>query len=210
MMQNKKIVIGVTGGVGSGKTAVCNTLAEEVNAKLLIADDMANQLMLPGGLTYHALIDAFGKDIVRKEDGYIDRKLLADRVFASGGSTETINKIVHPIVIDQIKKEIAAFRYSTEDNDNTSEFLVIEAALLLDTDIPELCDRMWYVFAPESVRISRLVESRGYSVEKCHAIIDKQRSTGEFFAAATDVIPTGYGFKVTAERIRQLIAELRG
>lgn len=210
MMQNKKIVIGVTGGVGSGKTAVCNTIAEEVNAKLLIADDMANQLMLPGGLTYHALIEAFGRDIVRKDDGFIDRKILAERVFANGGSTETINKIVHPIVIDQIKKEIAAFRYQTEDSDNPTEFLVIEAALLLDTDIPELCDRMWYVFAPESVRIARLVESRGYSEEKCRAIIDKQRSTGEFFAAATDVIPTGYGFRVTADRIRALIAELRG
>lgn len=208
MMQNKKIVIGVTGGVGSGKTAVCTTVAEETNAKLLIADDMANQLMEPGGLTYRVLIDAFGPDIVRKENGCIDRKLLADRVFADGGSTETINKIVHPIVIDQIKKEIAAFRYSTEDNDNTPAFLVIEAALLLDTDIPALCDHMWYVFAPERIRIERLIESRGYSVEKCRAIMRQQRNEREFFEAATEVIPTGYGFRVTAERIRRIIASL--
>lgn len=208
MMQNKKIVIGVTGGVGSGKTAVCTTLAEECNAKLLVADDMANQLMEPGGRTYQALIDAFGADIVRKEDATIDRKLLAERVFENGGTTETINKIVHPIVIDQIKTEIAAFRNSKPNAADTPDFLVIEAALLLETDIPKLCDHMWYVFAPEDTRIERLIGSRGYSEEKCRAIMAKQRSVGDFFNAATAVIPTGYGFDVTRDRVRQILTSI--
>jgi len=206
MMQNKRLVIGVTGGVGCGKTAVCATLAEKFSAKCLIADDMAKKLMEPGGKTYQALIDAFGKDIVKKEDASIDRELLAERVFKGGGSTETINRIVHPIVIDQIRTEIADFR--SKENSGQDSFLVIESALLLDTDLPALCDRIWYVFAPEGTRIERLIASRGYSEEKCRAIMQKQRSVRAFFEAATDVIPTGHGFAATEKRILTSIRDL--
>ena len=129
-------------------------------------------------------------------------------MFENGGSTETINKIVHPIVIDQIKTEIEAFRNSAPTVEDTPDFLVIEAALLLETDIPDLCNHMWYVFAPEDTRIDRLIASRGYSVEKCRAIMAKQRSVGDFFQAATEVIPTGYGFDVTRERVRQILTSI--
>ena len=111
-------------------------------------------------------------------------------------------------MIDQIKTEIEAFRNSAPNAADTPDFLVIEAALLLETDIPELCDHMWYVFAPEDTRIERLIGSRGYSVEKCRAIMAKQRSVGDFFQAATAVIPTGYGFDVTRARVRQILTSI--
>ena len=90
-------VIGITGGVGSGKSEVLGILERDFGAELLIADEIAHQVMEPGMPAYRRIVEALGTDFL-SADGSIDRKALAKRLFGDGEALGTVNSIVHPKV----------------------------------------------------------------------------------------------------------------
>ena len=173
-------VIGVTGGVGAGKSTVLEVL-EEKGACVIQADLIGHLVMEPGGSCYEAVVSLFGKSVI-KEDKTIDRKQVSDVVFQVAEKREALNRIIHPAVKRSIMEKLA------EERKKGRKLCVVEAALLLDDNYQAFCDEVWYVRTEESVRIRRLMESRGYSEEKSRSIIANQRKDEEFLQAADFVI----------------------
>lgn len=183
-------VIGITGGVGSGKSEVLGILERDFGAELLIADEIAHQVMEPGMPAYRRIVEALGTDFL-SADGSIDRKALAKRLFGDGEALGTVNSIVHPTVWQAIEESIRCSR---------KELVIVEAALF-DEEHNGLFDQVWYIFTSEENRISRLMKSRGYSREKCLDIMRSQKSESEFRAMADRVIDNN---KTVADVKRQI------
>ncbi|MCD7819249.1 MAG: dephospho-CoA kinase [Lachnospiraceae bacterium] len=175
-------VIGVTGGVGSGKSAVLGLLQEICNCKVLMADDIANFLKLPGQPCYQPVVELLGETVLAN-DGTIDNRRMAALVFQDQILLEHVNAIIHPTVKDYILKEIETERERAE-----IDFLFLEAALLIEGGYRPILDELWYVYADEETRIKRLVESRGYSEEKARGIIASQLSEEEYRAGCDWVL----------------------
>ena len=183
-------VIGIIGGVGSGKSEVLGILKRDFGAELLIADEIAHQVMEPGMPAYRRIVEALGTDFL-SADGSIDRKALAKRLFGDGEALGTVNSIVHPTVWQAIEESIRC---------SQKELVIVEAALF-DEEHNGLFDQVWYIFTSEENRISRLMKSRGYSREKCLDIMRSQKSESEFRAMADRVIDNN---KTVADVKRQI------
>ena len=184
-------VIGVTGGVGSGKSEILSYIREHYPCEIVLADDLAKQLQEPGQACYESLVALLGKDIVG-EDGRIIKSVMADKIFGD----EKINALIHPAVV----AEILRLRDLAEKNEKIQLFFV-EAALLIENGFDKICDEMWYIYAEESVRRERLRAFRGYSEEKITAIMAKQLSESEFRKNCQVVIDNSASI---AESIRQI------
>lgn len=167
-------VIGVTGGVGAGKSAVLAWLDKRPGCRVIMADRAAHQLEEPGEACYEPLIALLGTEIL-DESGRIDKKKMASRIFGDGELLRKVNGIVHPAVkaylLNRIEKERAAGKLS---------MLFIEAALLIEEGYAEIVDELWYIHAAEEVRRRRLMEGRGYTDEKIDAIFRSQLSEQDF------------------------------
>lgn len=190
-------VIGLTGGVGSGKTAVAGKLAELADAELLIADELGHLVMEKGRKGYHEIVGKFGSNILDGQ-GEIDRKKLAELVFANAGRLEQLNQIIHPAVKSYLKDYI--------DNRKAQEgILVLETAIMFETGCDELCDEVWYVYVPSGIRMERLAANRGYSEGKSQAIMEKQLGEEEFRKRCKRELWNGGSMQELEEEIKKLL-----
>ncbi len=188
-------IIGITGGVGCGKSTVLKLIEENFNALVIMADDVAKELMEPGKPGYEQTVAFFGEDILERTDEAvrrIDRKLLSDIVFSNPNKRIVLNSIVHPLV----KKEIVA-RITREKINGGYDFIFIEAALLLDDHYEVFCDEIWYIYADEKTRRARLKDARGYSDAKIDGIIASQLTEEEFRSRCTRIIDNSGGLAAT-------------
>lgn len=189
-------VIGITGGVGSGKSEILRLLKEEFGAKLLMADDIAHEVMAPGGEASRRIEEAFGADYL-KPDKSVDRQKMAELIFKDADALETMNSIVHPAVWRRIEEGI-----QTE-----SEKLVAVEAALFDEEHNRMFDEVWYVYTSKENRISRLMASRGYSRKKCMDIMGNQRSEEEFRAMADRIIDNNRTIEDVRQQIERILNE---
>ncbi len=167
-------IIGITGGVGAGKSQVLSYIKENYNARILLADEVAHLLEEPGHDCYDRLVALLGKDILQ-EDLFIDKKKMADKIFKDKPLLIEVNKIVHPAVKKYIVEEIENEKKKKELN-----FFFVEAALLIEEHYDLIVDELWYIYADEKVRAERLRQNRNYSDEKIQAIFRGQLSETEF------------------------------
>lgn len=175
MKQNKSIkIIGITGGVGAGKSVVLGYLEENYPCEVLVADTIGNEVKAPGGRCYKAFIELLGEDIVMP-DGNIDRAKAAERIFADDKMLDKVNALIHPAVQDEIFERIAEF-----EKNGKVKFVFIEAALLIEAGYVQYLDELWYVCAGENLRKKRLEENRGYSAERIEGIMENQLEDEEF------------------------------
>ena len=170
-------VISITGGVGSGKSEVLRILKEEFGAQIIIADEVAHQLMETGKKGYKKVVEALGTSFLNA-DGSIDRKKLAAVIFNDKKAIEKMNSIIHPMVWKEIQYDIAH---------SDKEIIVVEAALF-DEEHNAMFDEIWYVYTSRENRIRRLMASRGYSEEKCLEIMSNQASEDEYRKLAKHVL----------------------
>ena len=161
--------IGITGGVGAGKSAILEYIAANYNAKVMLADEIAHDLMMPGTKCYDTIKAEFAGEQIFLADGNIDRPRMAQVIFNDAGKRERMNEIVHPAVKDYIL-EI----YREEQEKGELEYLILEAALLIEEHYDEICDELWYIYTSEENRRQRLKENRGYSDEKIDTIFKSQ------------------------------------
>lgn len=188
--------IGITGGVGAGKSTVLEYMASNLDACVLEADKIGHLVMEPGGACYDKIIELFGKDVI-KSDKTIDRKRVSDVVFCNGEMLARLNGIIHPAVKEFICRRLE------EERKSGRKLSVVEAALLLEDHYEAFCDETWYIHTDVEIRISRLMESRGYTREKAQSIIRNQASE-EFFRAHADyVIENNGDLKKTHEQIEK-------
>ncbi len=173
-MQNKTYVIGITGGVGSGKSLVLEYLKENYPCRIYIADKIANDIKEPGSKINEKLVELLGDEILN-EDGSVNKPVMATKMFASEELTKKVNEIIHPAVKDYLVDSIELAK-----KDENIKYVFIEAALLIEAGYKDILDEIWYVRRPSAERFKSLSDSRGYTLEKTKSIMDKQLSDGDF------------------------------
>ena len=186
-------VLGITGGVGSGKSEVLNYLREAYGAVVCQMDETAKRLQEKGTGCFRKITEAFGPEIIGA-GGELDREKLGARVFSDPEQLRLLNSIVHPEVLLSVSADIR------KHGEAGTRLYVVEAALLPDVG-GELCDEIWYIYASEEVRRERLKASRHYSDEKITDMIASQPSEETFRRACTAVIDNSGPFENTERQI---------
>lgn len=187
-------VIGVTGGVGAGKSEILNYIADNWNATVVEADEVGYLVMKPGKSCFAPIVELFGPGILQ-EDGTLDRTRIAQMVFEDKNLLEKLNAIVHPAVKKYIRKAIQ------REEENETDFFIVEAALLIEDKYDEICDELWYIYADEEVRKERLIEGRGYSEKKVREIMANQLSEDEFSSHCDFEIDNSGDFEETKKQL---------
>ena len=188
-------VIGITGGVGAGKSEILKYLKEKHKAMVIEADKVGHLLMEPGGACYYSIVEKFGSSILNG-DQTINRGKLGKVVFADEALLKELNKIIHPRVKSHIVSEIAKERAY-----HRTKYFVVEAALLLEDHYDVICDELWYIHTDEAVRAERLKKARGYDDEKIASICANQKSPEEFRSACDVTIDNSGVFADTCRQI---------
>lgn len=166
--------IGLTGGVGAGKSQLLEYMKEHYRCEIYLADEVAHMVKRKGTDCYISLVKLLGKGVL-DEAGEIDSRKMADLIFADGMLLGEVNAIIHPKVREYIVERLEAARQNPE-----IDLFIVEAALLIETGYGSLVDEMWYVHTDDSIRKERLTASRGYSNEKIMRIMENQLSEEEF------------------------------
>ncbi|MCR5584914.1 MAG: dephospho-CoA kinase [Lachnospiraceae bacterium] len=179
-----KIIIGLTGGAGSGKSSVADYIVNKYDAEFIHCDEIAHELMAPGGATYGPLLKEYGKEILDDNGREISRQKLTEAVKNSAGGFERLNMITHPLVIEEVIKRM---------EDSVHSLILVEAALLIESGIDKLCDEVWFIYAFREERIGRIKASRDWSEDKIQAIINNQLSDEEFIAGSDLVLENHNG-----------------
>lgn len=167
-------IIGVTGGVGAGKSAILNYIKEHYKCRIYLADDVANELKRPGTDCYEKLVNLLGKDVLNP-DGTIDKKRMSGKIFNDGVLLSEVNGILHPAVREYLLNAMEEAK-----NDPETELFFVEAALLIECGYKTLVDEMWYIYADRDTRRRRLKENRHYNDDRIDSIIASQLSEEEF------------------------------
>lgn len=190
------LVIGITGGVGAGKSSVLQALREHCSCKIVLADDVGNKVKEPGQECYEKIVELLGTEIL-KEDLTIDKLKMAEKIFADSNVLEAVNAIIHPAVEEYILNEMQAEREKQE-----IDVFFLEAALLIEAGYLPYLDELWYIYSEKNVRINRLKESRAYSEEKIQKIMNSQLSDEEFKKYADVVLDNSHEFEQTFLQIK--------
>jgi dephospho-CoA kinase len=195
------IIIGLTGGILSGKSTVAEMLAEK-EAVIIDADKIGHEAYKPHTETWQRLVDTFGEWILRR-NGEIDRKKLSDIVFSDPASLTLLNQIVHPRMRQIIEEEIEHLRAKGVN------VVVLEAAVLIEAKWNDLVDEIWVTVAPEDVIIDRLQNRSGFTEEQARARIRSQLPTEEKVKHADAIIDTNCSLSDVSFRVLELWEQLQ-
>lgn len=195
MKSDNKYVIGLTGGIGCGKTMVLEHLKTEYNAFVIEADKIGHQVMEFNAKGYDMVVKAFGNEIVNNEGStpYINRKILGQIVFNDKEKLKLLNSITHPLIHQEIEKLIL---------DCNKQLIIIEAAILLETSLKNLCNTLWYVYADENIRLERLQKYRNIDKEKALQIMKNQWSDKDFRSDCQVIIDNSFDKENTYDQIK--------
>jgi dephospho-CoA kinase len=174
-------VIGLTGGIGAGKSTVTQML-EELGTAVIDADKVGHQIYLPDLPAWCEIVDTFGPSVLNP-DRTIDRQALGKLVFADPEALRTLNRIVHPKMFDRMLELIAEMRAR-----GWMKAIVVEAAVLIEANWMALVDQVWVVVASEVVVVDRLAKQRHLSAEQVRTRIAAQLSNEERLKYAHVVI----------------------
>lgn len=191
--------IGITGGIGAGKSELLEYIRVHYPCEIYLADEVAHLVKEPGMKAYEELIGLLGRDIT-DGGGRIDRAAMADKIFCSPALLEKVNGIIHPAVKEYLMERLEAAKKAAE-----AELFFVEAALLVEGGYLALVDEMWYVYADEAVRRERLRRFRGYSEEKISRIMSSQLTEERFRQSCDFVIDNSGSLE---ESCRQIDARL--
>lgn len=195
-------VIGITGGVGAGKSEILKYLKEHCRCRIIMADLVAHQLEEPGQVCYDKLVELLGTEILGA-DGQIEKSRMAAKIFRQKELLQRVNAIVHPAVKEYIKDAIATERAKGE-----IDVLFLEAALLIEDGYESIVDELWYIHTDVEIRRSRLKSSRGYSDEKIDSIISGQLPEETFYEHCQVVLENSGTLEDVYRQIDKELGEL--
>jgi dephospho-CoA kinase len=191
--------IGITGGIGSGKSTVTDYITEQ-GYQVLDADKIARDIVMPDGSALGKLAAAFGEDIVMK-DGNLDRKALAEIVFNDEEKRKILNEITHSEIRDIILAGL---------ENPQSDPVFADVPLLFESGFYKEVDRVWLVTASEKTRIRRVSERDGASAEEVRARIGSQMPEAEKRALADNIINNDGSLEELYAQIDRLLEETDG
>lgn len=175
-------VVGVTGGVGSGKSEVLRVLEEDFNCGIIRTDDVARDLCEPGEVSYQLIVEAFGTEILNA-DGQLNRPKLASIVFEDEEKLKILNACTHPQVYRWVQEKVAQWKAK-----GNYSMIAVESALPEKLDEMGVCETLWYVYVRPEIRRERLRASRGYSEEKMDAMFASQLPESVFMEHCDTII----------------------
>lgn len=194
------MILGIIGGIGSGKSTVTDVLKNRYGFHILRTDDMAKELELPGHIVYERLKEAFGEGILTEKDGPIDKEAFAELIYSDDNALKKANGIIHPAVW----AEVGRLTEKCKGNMLTGPHAAVETALPNDY-FENLCDEIWYIHVDREMRIKRLMKDRGYTYEKCLGIISNQMSEEDFRSMADKVIDNSLQVEETIKTIGEIL-----
>lgn len=170
-------IVGITGRSGCGKSSVTKYLAA-LGYPCIDADQIARKVLWPGSPCLEQLQNRFGADILAA-DGTLQRRLLADRAFATPEGTQALTDITQPEILRYIEKELAQAR------DNGAEIAFVDGAVIVGSPFEKRCNDLWLITAPYEVSVARICARDGISPEMARRRLDAQTSSEILCAAAT-------------------------
>ncbi|MCI8454451.1 MAG: dephospho-CoA kinase [Lachnospiraceae bacterium] len=195
MNRKKRTILGVTGGVGAGKSSVLELLKTEFGARVILADETAHGLMEPGSEGLRRVVKELG-DSFLSPAGCVDKKRLADLIFHDDTALEKINAIIHPMVWERVIREAK----------EAEEALVVIEAAVFSGAPADFFDEIWYIDTAKENRISRLMESRGYTREKCESIIANQASEADYRLLCSRIIDNNGSPDDVKKKLKEILA----
>ena len=190
-------IIGVTGGIGSGKSTVSRTL-RDLGAAVVDADILAKNVTAGGKEALNELVNYFGQDII-KESGELDRVKLASIAFGDKVKLHALNSITHKHIVERIRDTIKVLESTTK-----WDFIVIDAPIPLEKGFLDLADEVWVVIADRETRIKRVMNRSGFSYEAVIDRINAQMSDDEYLRIADEVFYNNG----TVEELEQAVVKL--
>ncbi|WP_366749706.1 dephospho-CoA kinase [Tepidanaerobacter sp. EBM-38] len=195
-------VVGLTGGIASGKSTV-SSLLKDKGAAIIDADEIAKETMSKGKPVWVSVINHFGEQILNDDKSDIDRKKLADIVFSDRVQLEALNSLTHPEILKEIKKQLENYKKAGR------KVIVIDAALLLESGLDTLVDEVWLVVVDEKTQLERLV-MREKDMDFAQALnrIKSQMPLKEKLKYANRVIDNNSSIEETREQIDEIWREI--
>jgi len=191
--------VGLTGGIGSGKSEVSRRF-EELGAPVIDTDVLAREVVEPDAPALGALVEAFGRSILA-DDGTLDRARLRDIVFADADARERVEGILHPAIRERLDRRLAELAR------DEAPYVIIVVPLLVETDFHERVDRVLTVEAPRERRIQWVMERSGMSREEVEKIMDTQATSEERMRMAKDILHNESGLEVLRASVDRLHAK---
>jgi dephospho-CoA kinase len=193
----RSCVIGVTGGIASGKSVVVREL-ERLGAVTFSADEIARRIVEPDGPAYRPVVEAFGSGIL-DEAGRLNRAALAQRIFADSEARRTLDAIMHPIILAELRRAIEAFRLQPA---HSPPIAVAEIPLLYETGAEGMVDKVLVTALEPCIQLSRLKQRNSWSEAQALAAIQSQIPLSEKAARADWVIRTDGSLEETLSQTR--------
>jgi dephospho-CoA kinase len=200
-------VIGLTGGIASGKSTVSNMLAD-LGAVIIDADWLAREVTLPGSEGLRRIREAFGDSVVTPE-GVLDRHRLAEIIFHDDDARAKLNSIIHPLVMERVKQLLR----ETQDAARREGCLmvgIVDAPLLFEAGADAICDETWVVAVDREGQAKRLMRREGYTREEASSRIDSQMPLDEKERRATRIIDNQGTVEETRKRVLELWESVPG
>ena len=197
---DKLLVVGMTGGIASGKTEVARAL-RLLGALVIDADDVARDVTLPGGQAYEPLLKEFG-DVILDRSGRIDRAALASEVFGDEGKRRALNTITHPVIFAEIIRQVVEHADNLEPGDVPAA--VVDAALIVDVGASSVFDILIVVAAEVEARVGRMACDRGMAEGESRGRIAAQITDSERLGKA-DLVIENNG---TLDQLRSRVGEV--
>jgi dephospho-CoA kinase len=191
--QHPRFVVGLTGGICSGKTTVANLFSRQ-GIEIIDADEISRTLVKTGRPALEAIIKHFGSSITDAE-GNLDRKQLRELVFADNAEKEWLENLLHPLVQQEIQRQVAA---------SSSQYVIIVVPLLLESDNYRDVDRILVIDVPEDVQLERIKKRDGSSETLARSIMDAQMKREERLESADDVISNNSGMDSLEKQVKNL------
>ncbi|MBZ4665869.1 dephospho-CoA kinase [Mahella sp.] len=190
-------IIGLTGGIGSGKSTVAGILADN-GAYVIDADKVGHEVYYKGGEAWDAVVEAFGTDILN-ENADIDRRKLAAIVFHDNEKLNILNDIVHPLIVQEVLRRI--------DNARSKgvELVVVEAALLIEAGWHEMVDEVWLITADQEIRLHRIMQRDGISIEEARLRMQSQMPDDERAEYADIIIVNDDGIEDLKRKVKEAL-----
>ncbi len=193
----KPVVIGLTGGIGSGKTTVSKEF-ETLGISVVDADVIAREVVAPGEPLLAKLATTFGDHIIINQGPYqgaLDRAALRQIVFSNEGKKEQLNALMHPAIRSRLLAQL---------NKAESAYVILSAPLLFENNLHRYCQRTLVVDVPEAVQLERTMRRDGVTCEQVEAILNAQWSRTQRLAQADDVIDNTLPLTSLPARVRTL------
>ena len=186
------LIIGLTGGIGSGKTAASD-IFESLGVNVVDADVVARQVVEPGSSALKAIVEHFGNNILQ-DDNYLDRAKLRAIIFSQPSEKQWLENLLHPIIRQEIKKQL---------NNSSSSYAILVSPLLFETDQASLVSRVLLIDVPPDTQLIRASKRDNNSIEQIQKIIDNQSPRNVKLKKSDDIICNDKDLTALEEKVKE-------